>query len=142
MPGVSEVHVSSLLESKGYAVYTVQPHASLSEVIGAFTRHGVSAVIVSANGQTVDGLADCDDVLKHIHHEGAVALNEPVGHVMRMEVACCGLHEHIDHVAHLMTATGQHHVPVLGNGRLVGIVSIGDLLRFHNDSPTMATSNG
>ena len=121
--------LSSILAAKGAFVATVQPDATIAELIALLAEHKVGALVVSADGRTITGIVSERDVVRALTH-GAVVLDHPVASIMTTAVYCAPLDTHIDELMHLMTAKRVRHIPVVdGEGHLIGIVSIGDVVK-------------
>jgi CBS domain-containing protein len=138
------MHVHHILTVKGTAVATIVPTASLSDATASLRDHGVGALVVSADGRTIDGIVSERDVVRAVASHGASALGRTVGSVMTTQVVTCVAADTVEHVMTLMTDRRIRHVPVVdGEDRLRGIVSIGDVvkarlqeLRFENEALT------
>jgi CBS domain-containing protein len=113
-------------------VVTITPDAGVRELIAKLAEHNVGALIVSADGQTVDGIVSERDVVRHLHHDGTV-VNNTVGAIMTEVVETCEPGSTLDDLMQVMTRRRIRHVPVVENGRLVGIVSIGDVVKARLD---------
>ncbi len=109
-------------------VITIRPDATVRELIHALAEHNVGALIVSADGDSVDGIVSERDVVRHLHHDGTV-VNNTVGAIMTEVVETCEPGSTLDELMEVMTRRRIRHVPVVDGGRLVGIVSIGDVVK-------------
>ena len=121
--------VEEILRSKGYAVVTVRPDATVAEAAGLLERHRIGAVVVSSDGRRVEGLLGESDVVRAIARHGASVLQRQVATVMAHDVVTCTPSDRVTKVMALMTDRRQRHVPVVRDGELEGIVSIGDLVK-------------
>ncbi|HEX6886779.1 MAG TPA: CBS domain-containing protein [Candidatus Nanopelagicales bacterium] len=130
--------VKYVLQSKGSDVATISPDATLTELVDALAEHRIGAMIVSADGQTIDGIVSERDIVRALRSDALPALRESrlihldrvqVRDIMTSEVRTCEPSTSIDEVMSVMTAGRIRHVPVLAEGRLVGIVSIGDIVK-------------
>ena len=123
------MQVSSILARKGSAVFTIQPDATIADVIALLSEHAVGALIVSTDGRTITGIVSERDVVRALQH-GASVLQRPVASIMTDRVHCAPPDGHVDELMHLMTERRVRHVPVTdAEGTLVGIVSIGDVVK-------------
>ena len=113
---------------EGGVVVTITPDAGVRELIAALAEHNVGALIVSADGQAVDGIVSERDVVRHLHHDGTV-VNNTVRDIMTTTVETCEPGSTLDDLMAVMTRRRIRHVPVVEDGRLVGIVSIGDVVK-------------
>ena len=123
--------VARILQEKGRDVFTTQPHRTLKEVIGLLAEKGVGAVVVSDASQSVLGILSERDVVRVLAKQGASALDDPVSRYMTPKVITARREDTIDHVRQTMTAGRFRHVPIVEDGRLIGIVSIGDVVKHH-----------
>jgi CBS domain-containing protein len=123
--------VARILSEKGREVFTTQPHRTLKEVIDLLASKGVGAVVVSDASMSVLGILSERDVVRVIAQQGASALDQPVSHYMTPKVITATRADTIDHVMQTMTEGRFRHVPVVEDGRLVGIISIGDVVKRH-----------
>lgn len=121
--------VKSILAEKGTFVATISPDASVTDLCAMLTEHNIGAVVVSADGQTVDGIASERDVVRSIAQRGANVLDGPVSSVMTDVVAVCEPTHSTDDLMVTMTARRIRHVPVVEEDSLNGIISIGDVVR-------------
>jgi len=123
--------VARILAEKGRDVLTTQPHRTLKEVAAQLASRGVGAVVVSDAAQAVLGIVSERDVVRAIGSGPASVLEEPVSRHMTAKVTTVDESASIDQVMGLMTEGRFRHLPVVEGGRLVGIVSIGDVVKRH-----------
>ena len=123
--------VARILADKGRDVHTTQPHRTLKEVAAQLASWGVGAVVVSDAAHAVLGIVSERDVVRAIGNGSASVLEEPVSRHMTAKVTTVDESATIDQVMELMTEGRFRHLPVVENGRLVGIVSIGDVVKRH-----------
>ena len=123
--------VARRLDDKGRDVFTTQPHRTLREVVELLASKGVGAAVVSDAALSVLGILSERDVVRVIAKHGAVALDDPVSRHMTPRVVTVTRDDTIEHVMQTMTAGRFRHVPVVENGRLIGIISIGDVVKRH-----------
>lgn len=109
-------------------VITISPDASVRDLIGLLARHNVGALIVSSDGSTVEGIVSERDVVRRLHDQESV-LDSPVSAIMTAEVRTCEGTETLHELMQVMTEHRIRHVPVLTDGRLTGIISIGDVVK-------------
>jgi CBS domain-containing protein len=109
-------------------VVTISPDAGVRELIALLAEHNVGALIVSSDGESVDGIVSERDVVRHLHHDGTV-VNNTVGAIMTDVVETCEPESTLDDLMEVMTNRRIRHVPVVKDGKLVGIVSIGDVVK-------------
>ena len=109
-------------------VITISPEAGVRELVAKLAEHNVGALIVSSDGKRVDGIVSERDVVRHLHNDGTV-INNIVGAIMTAQVETCEPSSTLDDLMEVMTNRRVRHVPVVEDGALVGIVSIGDLVK-------------
>ena len=127
------VRVSVILTRKGSGVATIPRTATVSEALRALADHNIGALVVSDDGGTVDGILSERDVVRRMAEAGAATLDMPVEGVMTREVLTCSPDATADEVMQTMTDRRARHLPVLEDGRLAGIVSIGDVVKSRID---------
>ncbi|MGY1820600.1 CBS domain-containing protein [Geodermatophilus sp. SYSU D00079] len=127
------MHISQLLRRKGAHVATVEASASIRTALALLAQHGVGALVVSADGRSIDGIVSERDVVRALHERGAELLADPVSSVMTADVHTCVPASGVEELARTMTDHRVRHVPVVDGGRLVGIVSIGDVVKARLD---------
>jgi CBS domain-containing protein len=121
--------VRSILSAKGSDVATVQPDATLGDATAALRDHGVGALVVSSDGSTIDGIVSERDVVRALAAHGGATLDRSVSSAMSDDVVTCDPADTMDELMAMMTARRIRHVPVTENGRLAGIISIGDVVK-------------
>ncbi|HEU4947342.1 MAG TPA: CBS domain-containing protein [Kribbella sp.] len=120
--------INDVLRGKGTQVVTISPEATVSELLALLAEHNIGAVVVSPDGSTVTGIVSERDVVRLLHGTPN-AQDVRVSAIMTQEVHTCGPDDVIDNLMRLMTEQRVRHVPVVVNGALVGIVSIGDVVK-------------
>jgi CBS domain-containing protein len=125
--------ISEVLERKGSSVATIDPDRPVRQAVTELARHGVGALVASSDGERVSGMISERDVVRSIDRLGSGALNESVRKLMSSSVVTCAPGDTVDALASIMTEQRVRHVPVLEGGRLVGIVSIGDIVKSRLD---------
>ncbi|AKT50273.1 CBS domain-containing protein [Arsenicicoccus sp. oral taxon 190] len=121
--------ISDVVKSKGADVVTLRPDATVSELLRVLAEHNIGAVVVSDDGEAVSGIVSERDVVRHLGRAGAEILEQPVTHIMTAEVHTCSLGDEIEELAGAMTERRIRHVPVVEDGRLTAIVTIGDVVK-------------
>jgi CBS domain-containing protein len=109
-------------------VVTITPDAGVRELLAKLAEYNVGALIVSSDGETVEGIVSERDVVRHLHHDGTV-VNNTVGAIMTEVVETTTPDSTLDELMEVMTRRRIRHVPVVKDGVLVGIVSIGDVVK-------------
>ena len=113
-------------------VVTVHPDATVHELVALLAQHNIGALVVSHDGSSVDGIVSERDVVRRLGQDESV-LDAQVSSIMSADVATCDGHQTADDLMALMTARRFRHVPVVEDDRLVGIVSIGDVVKTRID---------
>jgi CBS domain-containing protein len=113
-------------------VVTIRPDATVRELVALLARHNVGALIVSTDGSTVEGIASERDVVRRLNENDSL-LDLPVEDIMTTTVQTCEGTELLTELMQVMTDHRIRHVPVLTEGRLTGIISIGDLVKHRID---------
>lgn len=113
-------------------VVTISPDAGVRELLALLAEHNVGALIVSSDGERLDGIVSERDVVRRLHADGTV-LNNTVGAIMTAVVETCTVETPLDDLMKVMTERRIRHVPVVRDDRLVGIISIGDVVKHRID---------
>ncbi|WP_197375164.1 CBS domain-containing protein [Mycolicibacterium baixiangningiae] len=122
------MRIADVLRSKGSAVATITETTTVIGLLAELATHNIGAmVVVGADGMV--GMVSERDVVRELHVRGADLLRLPVAQIMTAVVVTCTPDDPVDDLSALMTNNRVRHVPVLDNGRLVGIVSIGDVVK-------------
>jgi CBS domain-containing protein len=123
------MRIAEVLKAKPEGgVVTITPDAGVRELIALLAEHNVGALIVSADGDSVDGIVSERDVVRHLHHDGTVVDNT-VRAIMTEVVETAEPETELDAIMEIMTRRRIRHVPVVRDGKLTGIVSIGDVVK-------------
>ncbi len=123
------MRIKEVLAGKAHhEVITIRPDATVRELIALLAEHNVGALVVSADGTSVDGIVSERDVVRRLHASDGV-LSTPVSAIMTSEVRTCTGDESVNALMHTMTEGRFRHIPVVADGRLTGIVSIGDVVK-------------
>lgn len=122
------MRIADVLRNKGAAVVTINPDATVGELLAGLAEQNIGAmVVVGAEG--VVGIVSERDVVRQLHTYGASVLSRPVAKIMSTTVATCTKSDMVDKISVLMTENRVRHVPVLDGKKLIGIVSIGDVVK-------------
>lgn len=119
--------ISDILRHKGATVHTIEPGRPVTELLAQLSEHKVGALIV-ADGTKVAGIVSERDVVRRLHERGAAVLDGRVSDIMTNVVQTCTSSDSVDSVAETMTESRIRHMPVIDDGDLRGIVSIGDVV--------------
>jgi CBS domain-containing protein len=122
------MRISDILTSKPGEVVTIRPDATVRDLLGLLAQHNIGAVVVSADGGAVDGIVSERDIVRRLAESDAV-LDGTVGAIMTSDVQTCEPDVPVDDLRQLMTERRIRHVPVVSDGTLVGIISIGDVVK-------------
>lgn len=121
--------VRAVLDTKGHQVITVSPEARLSAAVKILSERRIGAVLVMTN-QRIDGILSERDVVRVLGERGAGVLDEPVRSVMTTKVITCREADTVAAIMEVMTTGKFRHLPVVENSRLVGLISIGDVVKW------------
>jgi CBS domain-containing protein len=116
------------LRTKGSAVATIDPDLTVTELLRTLAEHNVGAIVV-VGPSGVAGIVSERDVVRRLHEVGPDLLSSPVSAIMTADVFTCSPSDTVDSLTVVMTERRFRHVPVLSDGQLVGIVSIGDVVK-------------
>jgi CBS domain-containing protein len=123
--------VAQILSGKGRDVVTTQPHRTLLEAAQLLAEKGIGAVVVADAGRKVLGILSERDIVKAVGQEGVAALEQAVSKHMTAKVFTVDEDTPVEKVMETMTHGRFRHVPVIKDGRLAGLVSIGDVVKHH-----------
>lgn len=128
--------VKHLLQFKGDFVATIRPEASLAELLDALAEHRIGAMVVSSDGVHIDGIVSERDIVRSLSARSGLRTalevdlgNITVAQIMTSEVRCCAPDDSIDELMTVMTNGRMRHLPVVAEERMLGIVSIGDIVK-------------
>ena len=121
--------VRAILDLKGRDVTTIAPDKTLGDAASLLSQHKIGALVVTGADRRVTGILSERDIVRAVSTGGAAALDEKIASRMTREVVTCGPHDTIAELMGHMTAGRFRHLPVVEGGRLVGIVSIGDVVK-------------
>jgi CBS domain-containing protein len=125
--------ISDVLRTKGSAVITMAPQETIASLLELLTQHNIGAVVVSTDGAAVDGIVSERDVVHQLHARGSELLDAPVSDIMTAKVLTCSPDDELTDIGALMTDNRFRHLPVVVDGRVVAIVSIGDIVKARMD---------
>ncbi|AGL18236.1 CBS domain-containing protein [Actinoplanes sp. N902-109] len=123
------MRISDILRDKGDRVVTVEPATTVQDLLSTLAEHRIGAVVVSTGAGSVDGIVSERDVVRALATRGAAVLAESVADIATTTVHTVRPEADVAEVERLMTERRVRHVPVLADGRLAGIVSIGDVVK-------------
>ncbi|MEU7764928.1 CBS domain-containing protein [Nocardia sp. NPDC049190] len=123
------MRISEILRRKGSDVATVATDTTVRTLLAALAERNIGAVVVSPDGNAIAGIVSERDVVRNLYARGAGLLDTPVSEIMTSDVRTCALDDTVDGLRRIMTEHRIRHLPVVHEGRLVGIVSIGDVVK-------------
>jgi CBS domain-containing protein len=121
--------VRSILDTKGHQILSVEPDAKLSAAIKMLGERKIGAVLVMNQGR-LEGILSERDIVRVLGERGAGVLDEPVSAVMTRKVISCRQSDTVAAIMEMMTLGKFRHLPVLEEGRVVGLISIGDIVKW------------
>lgn len=123
------MNVKEILAAKGGDIVSIEPTADLAAAARLLSTHRIGAVVIRGAGGRLAGILSERDIVRAVAEQGADALTVSVGQVMTRKVTTCGENDSIADIMERMTAGKFRHVPVLRDGELIGVVSIGDVVK-------------
>jgi CBS domain-containing protein len=131
--------IKSILKNKGDAVVTLSVFESVRDAMQLMVERNIAALVLT-NGSEVVGVVSERDILRAISKDGGATLNAPVGHILAGSPVSVSPEETTKRVMHLMTHSRVRHLPVMENGKLVGIVSVGDIVKHRLEELEMESN--
>jgi CBS domain-containing protein len=125
------VNIAQLLKAKGRAVTTARPGLKLLDIIASLASKRIGAIIVVGDKGELAGIISERDIIHALAKSGEAVLQDPVSKHMTRDVVTCQESTTIDEVMELMTQGRFRHITVIEDGALVGIISIGDVVKNH-----------
>src|ERR1044072_9287257 len=122
------MRISDVLRSKGDQVVTVAPDITVRELVAVLAEHNIGAVVVATAPAPLQGIVSERDIVRGLS-AGPDVLEQSVESIMTSDVHSCDPHDSVDSLRHLMTEQRVRHVPVVVEGKLAGIISIGDVVK-------------
>ena len=127
------MNVETILRNKGNRVATIRPDATIADAVNMLQRERIGAIVVSEDGNSVDGILSERDVVNALADTGGALLARRVDDIMTRNVITCEPGDTVGELMAEMTTRRIRHFPVVADGRLCGIVSIGDLVKNRLD---------
>ena len=121
--------VRAILDTKGHQIQSVPPEEKLSAAIKILSERKIGAVLVMSAGQ-IEGILSERDIVRVLGERGAKVLDEPVSAVMTRKVVSCREADTVAAIMEMMTLGKFRHLPVVEDGRVVGLISIGDIVKW------------
>jgi CBS domain-containing protein len=125
------MNVGTILKLKGSGVFTTAKDKSLLDIARLLTQHGIGCIVILGDDDKIAGIMSERDLMRAIGQAGPKVLNEPVSNFMTKTVITAGESDTSDQLMSEMTTHRFRHMPVVERGQLVGLVSIGDLVKIH-----------
>jgi CBS domain-containing protein len=135
------MQVRHILLDKGREIISITADATLCEAARLLARRRIGAVIVTGEDGGLVGILSERDVVRAVSEESVAALDRPVGHFMTRGLTTCSEDDAVDSLMEVMTNGRFRHIPVLAGGRLVGIVSIGDVVKTRIEETVREAAN-
>jgi CBS domain-containing protein len=123
------MQVDNILQSKGMTVHTVATHAPIADAVRILNEHRIGAVVVLADNGAVAGILSERDIVRHLAEDPGKLLKRAVREIMTSEVITCERNTAVSDLMEQMTRFRIRHIPIVEDGELVGIVSIGDVVK-------------
>jgi CBS domain-containing protein len=121
--------VRAILDTKGHQITSVEPDAKLASAIKILGEHKIGAVLVMSQGR-IEGILSERDIVRVLGERGASVLDEPVSAVMTRKVVSCKQADTVSAIMEMMTSGKFRHLPVVEGERVVGLISIGDIVKW------------
>lgn len=122
--------VQLILKSKASAtVHTITPEAPVSQAASILAKHRIGTVVVSKDGHSPDGILSERDIVRELSQSGSGCLSEPVSSYMTKDLVTCSTQSNVQDVLRQMTEGRFRHMPVLEDGKLIGIITLGDVVK-------------
>jgi CBS domain-containing protein len=119
-----------MLKSKSeMSVISVTPTSTVTEAAKLLSQHRIGTVVVSADGQSLDGILSERDIVRELGKRGTACLNDPVSALMTSKLVTCKPSNSALEVLEIMSEGRFRHIPVLDDGKMIGLISIGDAVK-------------
>lgn len=130
--------VAQIVKAKASSeVYTIAPHAPVATAVSLLAEKRIGAVVVSSDGAQIAGILSERDIVRALAQEGPSALTGAVSRLMTVKIETCAPSDQLRDVAERMTKGRFRHMPVLDDGRMVAVISIGDVVKWRLDELAM-----
>ena len=121
--------VRTILDTKGHDILSVEPDSKLSAAVKMLSERRIGAVLVMSDGR-IEGILSERDIVRVLAERGAAVLDEPVSAVMTRKVISCKQNDTVGAIMEMMTLGKFRHLPVVEDGKVVGLISIGDIVKW------------
>ena len=128
--------IEDIIRKKGADVVTIAPAATVAELVDLLAKHNIGAVVVSDDGASIGGIVSERDIVRRLATQGSSVLSQEVSSIMTADVRTCGAGDSLESTAQTMTYGRFRHLPVVQDGKLVAIISIGDVVKHRIDQLT------
>lgn len=125
------MNVASILRQKGRQVTTASPSTTLMDISRKLAAKRIGAIVVVGTGGEVVGIVSERDIIRMLGADGPACLERPVAESMTRQVVTCQESDTLEELMAMMTARRFRHLPVVADGSLIGIISIGDVVKHH-----------
>ena len=127
------MHVAAVIKRKGSDVVTIASDRTIAEAVNVLAECRIGAILVMDGNDAVDGIISERDIVSALSRGGADVLTQKVSDVMTTDVRSCSCHDTIAEVMTVMTQERSRHLPVIDDGKVVGMISIGDVVKQRLD---------
>lgn len=124
------MNVATILKSKGRNVVTAGPDTPVHEIAKTLAKHKIGSIVLVDTGDVIAGIVSERDIVRMVAMSGSTALDQPVSNCMTRNVITCQEHDTIDQLMSEMTTGRFRHLPVVDGNRLIGLISIGDVVKL------------
>ncbi len=121
--------VRAILDTKGHNILSVEPDAKLAAAVKILSERRIGAVLVMSGGR-IEGILSERDIVRVLGERGAAVLDEPVSAVMTRKVVSCREKDTVSSIMERMTTGKFRHLPVVEDDKVVGLISIGDIVKW------------
>ena len=121
--------VKSILSDKGYDVVTLRPNVTVHDVVATLAKHRIGAIVVTDEQSVIKGIISERDIVRTLAEDGSASLAHSVSALMTTNVKVCSENHTINDVMEIMTRGRFRHLPVERDGKLIGVISIGDVVK-------------
>jgi len=123
------MRIVDILEAKGFTVATIRGDATVGNAVAELARRSIGALVVTEDGVHIDGIVSERDIVRLLHREPDTLTDRTVRDIMSAPVHTCGPTDQVEAIMATMTNRRVRHLPVVNEGRLMGLVSIGDVVK-------------
>jgi CBS domain-containing protein len=123
------MHIARILNAKGDTVFSIHPEIGIADALKTLAQHDVGALLVCESDGRVCGILSERDIVRAMARQGADCLQRPARALMSSELVCCAPEDDVETAMALMTERRVRHLPVMADGRLLGLISIGDVVK-------------